>query len=82
MDNMVEETPWNKLFIDLIDPYKLSIKGKEYLLLKAVTMIDPVTACFEVTKYRNKKAMNIANLVESMWLVRYTWPVEIIYERG
>ena len=45
-------------------------------------MIDPVTGWFEVTQYRNKKAMKIANLVETTWLVRYPWPVDIMYDRG
>ena len=26
--------------------------------------------------------MAIANLVETMWLVQYPWPVEITYDRG
>ena len=33
-------------------------------------------------QYIDKKAMTIANLVETMWLVRYPWPVEITYDRG
>ena len=45
-------------------------------------MIDPITGWFEVTQYNNKKAMTIANLVETPWLVLYPWPVEITYDRG
>ena len=45
-------------------------------------MIDPVTGWFEVTQYNDKKAMTIANLVETTWLVRCPWPVEITYDRG
>ena len=26
--------------------------------------------------------MKIVNLVETMWLVRYPWPVEITYDQG
>ena len=44
-------------------------------------MIDPVTGWFEVTQYRDKKAMMNANKVETMWLVRYPWPVEITYDQ-
>ena len=47
---MTEETPWNKICVDLIGPYKIRIKGKEPLILKAVTMIHPVTRWFEVTQ--------------------------------
>ena len=45
-------------------------------------MIDPITGWFEVTKYRNKKSTTIVNLVETMWLVWYPWPVEITYDWG
>ena len=45
-------------------------------------MIDPVICWFEVMQNRYKKAMKIANLVETTWLVWYTWPVGIMYEQG
>ena len=45
-------------------------------------MLDPVTGWFEIMQYNNKKTMKIANLVETMWLVRYPQPVEITYDRG
>ena len=72
---LAEETPPNKLCVDLIGPYKIRIKGKDPLILKYVTMIDPVTRWFEVTQYSNKKEMTIANLVETVWLARYPWLV-------
>ena len=77
----VEEIPWNKLCVDLIGPYKICRKGKEPLISKDVNMIDPVTGWFEVTQYRDKKATTIENLVETTWLVRYPWPVDIMYDR-
>ena len=79
---MAEETPWNKLCVYLIGPYKILIKWKEPLILKEVTLIDPVTGCFEVMQYHDKKAVTIANLVETTWLVRYPSPVEITYDQG
>ena len=79
---MSEETPWNKLFVDPIGLYKISRKGRYPLILKYVTIIDPVTGGFEVTQYRDKKVMTIVNLVETTWLVRYPWPVEITYDQG
>ena len=66
-----EEIPWNKLCVDIIGPYNIRIKGKEPLTLKVVTIIDPVTGWFKVTQYCNKKAIGIANLVETIYLVRY-----------
>ena len=68
---MEGETPWNKLCVYIIGPKKIHRKGKYPLILKSKTMIDPVTGWFEVTQYRNKKAMTIANLIENTWKVRY-----------
>ena len=45
-------------------------------------MIFPITRWLEVTQYSDKKAMTIANLVETKWLVRYPWPEEITYDQG
>ena len=70
-----EETPWNKLRVDHIGPYGICLKGRMPLILKDVTMIDPVTRWFEVMQYRNKKVMTIAKLVESTWMVQYPCPV-------
>ena len=61
--NMAEEIPWNKLCVDLIGTYKIRRKGRDYLILKAVTMIDPVTGWFEIKQYNDKKSMVIINLV-------------------
>ena len=46
---MALETPWNKLCVDLIQPYKIRRKGKEPLIFKNIKMIDPVTEWFELT---------------------------------
>ena len=40
---LAEETPWNKPCVDIIGPYKILRKGKEYLILKSVTIIYPIT---------------------------------------
>ena len=45
-------------------------------------MIDPVTGCFEIAQYDEKRAISIANLVETTWLSRYPRPIEIKYEHG
>ena len=34
-------------------------------------MIAPVTVWFEFVQYSDKRAITIANLVETMWLSRY-----------
>ena len=79
---LAEETPSNKLCVDIIGLYKISRKIKEPLFLKAVTVIDPVTRWFDVTQYSDKKVLKIAKLVETTWLVRYPWQVEIMYNQG
>ena len=62
---LVEETPWNKLYVDLVGPYKIHRKGKETFILEAVTVIDPVTGWFEKTQYNDMKVMTIVKLVET-----------------
>ena len=38
-------------------------------------MIYPVTGWFEIAQREDKKAISIANLVETMWLSRYPTPI-------
>ena len=66
---LTEETLRNKLCVDIKGPYKIRRKGKHPLISKDANMIDPVTRWFEVTKYNDRKATTIANLVETTWLV-------------
>ena len=63
--------------------YDIRRKGeKENLNIKAFTMVDSVTRWFEITKHENKRAISIANLVETTWLTRYPRPMEITYDQG
>ena len=45
-------------------------------------MINSVTVWFEVVQYDDKRAITIANLVETTWLSRYLRPIEITYDQG
>ena len=45
-------------------------------------MIYPVTGWFGATQYNDKRAMEIANLVETTWLSRYPRPMDITYDQG
>ena len=45
-------------------------------------MIDPVTVWLEITQYDDKRAILIANLVETTWLSRYPRPMDITYDQG
>ena len=60
--------------MDLIDLLKIRRIGKETLILKDVTMLDPVTGWFEITLYDGKKAMTIVKLVETTQKFSYPWP--------
>ena len=63
---LAEETLWNKIGVDIIGPYRICRKVKEIIILKSVTMINPITGWFKITQYSDKKAMKIANLVENI----------------
>ena len=56
---------------ELIVPYKILRKGKYPLILKAVTVINPVNGWSKVTEYNDKKATMFVNLVETTWLSSY-----------
>ena len=45
-------------------------------------MIYPVTRWFEVVRYDDKRAIPIANLVETAWLSIYPRPTKITYDQG
>ena len=62
-DKLSDEIPWNKLYVDIIGPYKMNSKRKKNLILKYVKIVEPITGWFEITQYKNKKKMIITNLV-------------------
>ena len=45
-------------------------------------MIDPATGWLEIAPIDTKRADNIANVVEQVWLTRYPWPDQVTYDRG
>jgi hypothetical protein len=75
-------TPWDKLCVDLIGPYKIRRKGKEEFICKCVTMLDPATAWFEIQQYDDKQSITVDNIVEQEWFSRYPWPSQITFDRG
>jgi hypothetical protein len=77
-----EADPWEKLCVDLIGPCTIKRKNKPSLTLWCVTMIDPATGWFEMVQIPNKRADNIANIVEVTWLTRYPWPSQIVFDKG
>ena len=77
-----EGTPWKRLCVDLIGPYTIKRKAAPPLKLWCVTMIDPATGWFEMKQIETKTENRTANLVEQVWLSRYSKPTEIIYDKG
>ena len=77
-----EASPWDKMCIDLIGPYTIRRKGKNDLICKCVTMIDPATGWFEIHQYNDKRSITVANIAEQEWFSRYPWPTQVTYDRG
>ena len=66
LDELDEETPDSKLCVDLIGPYKIRSRvNKDGLLIKSVTVVDPITGWFEISQYKDKQAIIIVNLVKN-----------------
>ena len=84
----VKDTPWKTVCIDLMGPYtfgKDDPKHRDYKYrtqLWVLTMIDPATGWIEIVEVDDKKADNIANLVEMHWLNRFPHPEELVLDRG
>jgi len=76
-----EIIPWECVCIDLIGPYEIG-KGKNKIILHCLTMIDPATGWFEIAEIPSKRADDIANIFEQVWLSRYPWPQQVILDRG
>ena len=45
-------------------------------------MIDPVISWFKIMQYDDKRAISIADLVETTWLTNFTRTIEITYDQG
>ena len=68
---VAEATPWDKQCVDLIGPYTIRHKGKENLVCKAVTMIDPATGWFEVQEIPDARSDTVANVIDQEWFHRF-----------
>jgi hypothetical protein len=75
-------SPWDKLCVDLIGPYKIRKKGNKDLICRCVPMIDPATGRFEVQQYDGKQSITVANIKEQAWFSRYPWPTQVTFDRG
>ena len=50
-----DDISWNKLCVDLIGPYKIRNKDKNYLVIKSVTIIEPMKLWYKITQYKDKR---------------------------
>ena len=50
---LADKIPRNKVYVDIIGPYKICRKGKETSILKSITIIDPVNGLFLITQYND-----------------------------
>src|SRR5512145_1201594 len=78
-----EVIPWKTVCIDLIGPYSIGEKNKQYATtLQCLTMIDPATGWFEIVEIPDKSSQTVANAFEKTWLAPYPWPTEVVMDRG
>jgi transposase InsO family protein len=81
-----ETTPWKRVNVDLIGPYKVSLdtddKKTKPRELRALTMIDPVTGWFEITAINKPDAPTVMDAFHNAWLCRYPRPAEIGFDNG
>ena len=76
-----EVTPWKRVNVDLIGPYTIKTKRKEYSL-RAMTMIDPATSWFEIARITSKSSNEAQRVFDTTWLARYPRPKEIGFDNG
>ena len=79
---LAECTPWEKLCVDLIGPYTITLDDGTVLKLHAMTFIDPATSWFEITDISNKTSANMSHKLDQVWLSRYPRPTVIVFDNG
>ena len=78
---IAETIPWKRVNVDLIGPYTIKGKTKTYEL-RCLTMIDPVTSWFEITRINKPSSDECQRAFDSTWLARYPRPQEIGFDNG
>ena len=76
-----ETTPWKRVNVDLIGPYTIKGKNKTYEL-RCMTMVDPVTNWFEISRIKSPSSEECQRIFDSTWLARYPRPKEIGFDNG
>ena len=71
---VAEYIPWDKLCVDLIGPYTVTLGKKRVLILHAMTFIDPATGWFEIVEIEEKSSSSMSEKLDTVWLNRYPRP--------
>ena len=70
-----EVTPWKRMNVDLIGPYTIKNSNdpakKKPRVLRALTMIDPVTGWFEIKAINKPDASTVMDAFYEAWMCRY-----------
>jgi transposase InsO family protein len=74
-------TPWSEVAVDLIGPWKVTVRGQE-IEFNALTCIDPVTNLVELCRISNKTAAHVGQMFKNSWLARYPRPLRCIHDQG
>ena len=79
--NILFSNPWDQVDVDLIGPWKITIKGIEYVF-RALTCIDPIINIAEIIPIENASANVTAVAFENEWLSRYPRPIVCAHDNG
>ena len=79
--NVSHVQPWDKVYVDMIGPWKVIINNFEYQF-RAVTCIDSIINLPEVIPVDNAKSKIVANAFEDGKLSRYPRPRKCIHDNG
>eukprot|EP00957_Ditylum_brightwellii_P146435 11149651-Ditylum_brightwellii.AAC.1 len=73
--------PWSNVAVDLIGPWKITIKGEE-IEFNALISIDLVLNLAEIIRVDNNTSEHVAQRFENSLLARYPQPVKCIHNNG
>ena len=65
----MEAIPWQKLYVDLIGPYNIKVKGKinehkKPKTLWCVTIVDSAISWFKMKQIKSKDSFTIATVIK------------------
>ena len=73
--------PWQEVAVNLIGPWSVNLPSQE-LKFKALTGIDAVSNCPEMTHINNETSLRVAQQFENSWLSRHPRPMQCARNQG